>query len=134
MRCRGLGATVCLVVEVGYGTLAPSAPSHPRTLAPSHPRTLAPSHPRTLAPSHPRTLRPLHQRLDAVGNFLRRLAELRDGPVRRIAFCDVIRARVVDQPLGQRRDSISSRSATVMKQFRSPWNQNLAPPVSLMRL
>ena len=27
--------------------------------------------------------------------------------------------------------SISSRSATVMKQFRSPRNQNFAPPVSL---
>ena len=38
------------------------------------------------------------------------------------------------QPLCQRGGSISSRSATVMKQFRSPWNQNFAPPVSLIRL
>jgi len=30
---------------------APSAPSHPRTVAPSHSGTVAPSHPRTLAPS-----------------------------------------------------------------------------------
>ena len=29
--------------------------------------------------------------------------------------------------------SISSRSATVMKQLRSPWNQNFAPPALLMR-
>ena len=29
--------------------------------------------------------------------------------------------------------SISSRSSTVIKELRRPWNQNLAPPALLMR-
>ena len=41
---------------------------------------------------------------------------------------------MITSPFVSEGGSISSRSATVMKQFRSPWNQNFAPPVSLIRL
>ena len=66
-----------------------------------------------------RRLGPAHQRPDTVGDLLGGLAELGDGPVGGVAFGGVIGAGVIDQPLGQRGGSISSRSATVMKQFRS---------------
>ena len=39
---------------------------------------------------------------------------------------------MVEQPLGQRAGSIRSRSATVMKQLRKPWNQNLVPSARVM--
>ena len=42
------------------------------------------------------------QRLDPVGDALRGLAQLPDRPVGGIAFGDIVGARVVDQPLGQR--------------------------------
>ena len=49
-----------------------------------------------------RRLGAAHQRLDPIGDLLSRLAELRDGPVSRVAFDDVVGAGVVDQPLGER--------------------------------
>ena len=44
-----------------------------------------------------------HQRFDPVRKSLSRLAKLRHSPVGRVAFCDIVRARMVDQSLGQRR-------------------------------
>ena len=78
-------------------------------------------------------LGPVHQRLDPIGDFLRRLAKLSDGPVGGIASVTSLGRAWLTSRLVSDGGSISSRSATVMKQLRRPWNQNLAPPVSLMR-
>ena len=40
--------------------------------------------------------------LDPVGDSLRRLAKLRNGPVGRVALGDIVGPGVVDQPLGER--------------------------------
>ena len=64
--------------------------------------------------------------LDRVGDFLRRLAKLGDPPVGGVSLGHVVGLGVVDQPLGERGGSISSRSAKVMKKLRRPWSQNFA--------